>query len=132
MRRHTLETIDEARFIVDVIASKMGSDILLLDISDVTLIADYFIITSADSERQIDALVEAITEATREEYGVRPRSVEGTTSSGWVLLDYGGIIVHIFTPGSVVATNSKSCGATGVLWYAWPDHHIAIGNKRAT
>jgi ribosome-associated protein len=76
----------------------MGSDILLLDISDVTLIADYFIIASADSERQINALIQAISEATREEYGEKPISVEGTASSGWVLMDYSGIVVHIFTP----------------------------------
>lgn len=92
-----LELIDIARFIVDTIAGKMGSDILLLDLSRVTLIADYFIIATADSERQIKAIADDLVEQLRINQGLTPLSIEGTPASGWVLVDYGSIVVHIFS-----------------------------------
>jgi len=75
----------------------MGSDILLLDLSRVTLIADYFVIATADSERQIGAITEDLVEQLRTKQGLNPLSIEGTPSSGWVLLDYGSIVVHLFS-----------------------------------
>lgn len=82
---------------MDVIASKLGSDILLLDISDITLIADYFVIATAESSRQLKAIVEDIQQQVKEEYDQKPLSVEGTPESGWMLLDYGSIVVHLFS-----------------------------------
>lgn len=75
----------------------MGSDIVLLDLSQVTLIADYFIIGTGESERQLDALVQSVVEQGKE-VGLEPLSVQGTASSGWMLIDYGGIVVHLFSP----------------------------------
>jgi len=83
---------------VDAIESKLGSDILLLDISDITLIADYFVIATGESDRQLSALVDAVGEKTRTEYNLKPLHTEGVGTSGWVLLDYGAIVVHLFTP----------------------------------
>ncbi len=57
--------------------------------------ADYFVICHAGSERQINALVEAVS-AVREDDGPRPR-IEGEASSGWVLVDHGAVISHIFS-----------------------------------
>jgi ribosome-associated protein len=76
----------------------MGVDIVLLDIQAITLIADYFIIATGESERQLNALSDAVVEQIRETHGRKPLSLEGTTASGWVLLDYGAIVVHLFTP----------------------------------
>jgi len=92
-----LESIELARKIVNAIADKKGSDIILLDLRSISLLADYFVICSGQSERQVKAIVSEITEKIKEE-GVRPLHVEGDSSSGWVLVDYGGVIVHVFAP----------------------------------
>jgi ribosome-associated protein len=70
----------------------------LLDIRRVSLLADYFVICSGASERQLRAIVDEILEKVKKEAGVVPLNVEGVPSSGWVLVDYGGVIVHIFAP----------------------------------
>ena len=75
----------------------MGSDIVLLDLSQVTLIADYFIIATGESERQLEALTQSVVEQGKE-MGLQPLSVQGTSASGWTLIDYGSIVVHLFSP----------------------------------
>jgi ribosome-associated protein len=70
----------------------------LLDIRQVSLLADYFVICSGASERQLRAIVDEVLEKVKTEEGVVPLNVEGVPSSGWVLVDYGGVIVHIFAP----------------------------------
>ena len=69
----------------------------LLDISEVASFADYFIIATATNARQMRAVVATLTKELRGD-GVRPRHQEGEADSGWVLLDYGSIIVHLFSP----------------------------------
>jgi len=91
-----LELLETARLILDAIASRMGSDIVLLDLSEVTLIADYFIIATGESERQLEALAQGVVEQGKE-VGLRPLSVQGTAASGWTLIDYGSIVVHLFS-----------------------------------
>ena len=76
----------------------MGEDILLLDISGLSLFADFFVICSGKSERQLKALVESVREAAKKDLGILPHHVEGEAFSGWVLLDYVDVIVHIFDP----------------------------------
>lgn len=86
-----------ARRIVDLVSDKKAEDIVLLDIGQHTLIADYFVICSGTSERQLRALEDDLQETLRRE-GVRALHVEGTPESGWILMDYGDVIVHIFAP----------------------------------
>lgn len=83
---------------VDAIAGKMGSDILLLDISEITLLADYFVIATGESNRQLDALTEEVRIKVKQAAEQLPRGTEGTPDSGWVLMDYGAIVVHLFSP----------------------------------
>lgn len=83
---------------VDAIAGKMGSDILLLDISEITLLADYFLIATGESNRQLDALTEEVRIKVKQAAELSPRGTEGTPDSGWVLMDYGAIVVHLFSP----------------------------------
>ena len=59
--------------------------------------ADYFVIASGRSDRQVQALSEAIVDELRDE-GIKPIGVEGQASARWVLLDYGSVIVHLFAP----------------------------------
>lgn len=76
----------------------MGADVLLLDLAGVTLIADYFVIATADSQRQLVAVSQDLLHQLKRELEMTPLSVEGTASSGWVLMDYGGIVIHLFLP----------------------------------
>jgi ribosome-associated protein len=69
-----------------------------LDLRSVSLLADYFVICSGESERQVRAIVNEVTERIKEEAGIKPLQIEGNPSSGWVLMDYGSTIVHIFAP----------------------------------
>jgi ribosome-associated protein len=87
-----------ARRIVDVIADRKGEDVLLLDIRDISILADYFVIGSAVSKRQTKAMVNGIIEETKGNFDARPLRVEGEPESGWVLMDYGAVVVHLFAP----------------------------------
>ena len=69
---------------------------MLLDIRPVSTIADYFVICSAETERQIRAVVEAIDEGIKQDTGIDPR-VEGKPDTGWVVLDYNDVVIHIFS-----------------------------------
>lgn len=78
-------------------SDRKASEVLLLDIRSCTLLADYFVVCSGDSERQIRAITEDVREALAQQ-GVRPLQIEGAADSGWVLMDYGAVIFHIFAP----------------------------------
>ena len=76
---------------------KKAYDLDVLAVGELTTIADYFILCSASNERQAASISENIQEKLREQNGVKPLLVEGSTPGRWVLLDYGDFIVHIFT-----------------------------------
>ena len=82
---------------MEMLEERKAEDILLLDVQQVTLLADYFIICSATSERQVAALSGDLSRQLKAEMG-KPLSVEGEADSGWVLVDYGDVVVHIFLP----------------------------------
>ena len=72
-------------------------DIMLLDTQKVCSFADYFVICSGDSERQIKTIYDEIGHVLKNE-GVLMHHHEGTVDSGWLLLDFGDVIIHIFAP----------------------------------
>ena len=78
-------------------SDKQASDILLLDTRDVCTFTDYFVICSADSDRQIEAIREEITKTLKQK-GILPYHRAGNADSGWILLDMGAVIIHIFSP----------------------------------
>lgn len=82
---------------MEAISDKKGWDIVLLDIRPVSLLADYFVIATGGNERQVKAILEEVLTKTKE-VEEKPLHVEGTAESGWLILDYGGVIVHLFTP----------------------------------
>ena len=86
---------DLAVRIAEIIAETPAADTVVLDIQGLSSFADYFVICSGENERQLRAIAEAITTKLAED-GVRPHRVEGTPASGWVVLDYGDAIVHVF------------------------------------
>jgi len=83
--------------IVNAISERFGADIVLLDMQDVSLVADYFVICSADSPPQFKAVLDAVDKQAKV-VGGRCLRVEGKSDSGWVLLDYGSVVVHVFDP----------------------------------
>lgn len=92
-----MESLDLANLVAEVIVDKQGNDILILDLRDVTTFADYFVICSATSRRQLDALQSAIREEMKKaDERTLARNVEGTPDSGWILLDFNSVIVHLF------------------------------------
>jgi ribosome-associated protein len=95
--KETPEPATVARRIVDVASGKQASDILLLDIREVASFADYLVIMSANNSRQMGSLVDEVL-MTNKQAGVSLHHQEGTTDSGWLLLDYADVIVHIFSP----------------------------------
>src|SRR5437879_2429815 len=92
-----LDPTQLAKAAVDVASDKKASDIILLDIRDVSTIADYFVICSGNNTRQIQAIADAIDEELGKQ-GARVLHREGVAESGWLLLDFGDVIIHIFGP----------------------------------
>ena len=81
---------------LEAASDKQAIDTVLLDARRVCNFADYFVICSGDSERQIKAIQDAVEYVLKNE-GILPHHHEGTVDSGWLLLDFGNVIVHIFT-----------------------------------
>jgi ribosome-associated protein len=80
---------------VDALAEKKGEDIVLMDVHEVTSFTDYFIICTGTSFRMLHALAEGILERTKAEFKKKNR-IQGTPEAGWLVLDYGDIVVHLF------------------------------------
>lgn len=97
VEKQQLEPGQIARLAVDVAEDKKATDIVLLDIRGVSVIADYFVICTASNARQIRAIASAIDEKLSE-HGAPAFHREGAADTGWVLLDYSDVIVHIFGP----------------------------------
>ena len=90
-------SLDLARRIVALAEDKKAADILLLDLAGLTTLADAFVICSGGSERQLESIADGIIRGMRDE-GVRPIGREGLPASHWILVDFGDVIVHVFTP----------------------------------
>jgi ribosome-associated protein len=86
-----------AHRIVEIASDKKGSDIVMLRTAELTTMADFFVICSGRSDRQVQALAGAIVDELRDD-GIRPLGIEGKASARWVLLDFGSVIVHVFAP----------------------------------
>ncbi|MFV1980746.1 MAG: ribosome silencing factor [Rhodothermia bacterium] len=82
--------------IVEAIQAKKAKDILLIDMSEVSEIADYFVICTGESDLQIKAIVDGVDEDVRAAIGERPWRTEGYDARQWVLIDYVDVVVHVF------------------------------------
>lgn len=91
-----IESSTIARRSVELAEDKQASDIVMLDLQKLNAVADYFVICTGESERQLKAIADAIDEAIGREFG-RDARIEGTPDTGWVLIDYGDVVVHIFS-----------------------------------
>ncbi len=92
-----LDPTELAHHVVNVVEERKGADIVLLDLRDVSPLADFFVIATGENERQLRAIVRAVEEHLSS-LGVEPHHIEGSPESGWILMDYLDVIVHLFGP----------------------------------
>jgi ribosome-associated protein len=90
-------SVDLAKKMIDVLAERQADDIVLLDISKVCDFADYFVIATGQNVRQLQTLQGYLDSELGESDDLKAHQ-EGTADSGWILMDYGDIIVHLFSP----------------------------------
>ena len=93
MAAPTAESV--ARLAAHAVLEKKGLDVAVLDLQGLSGVADFFLICSARSTTQADTVADAVR-VTLRAHGVRPRHTEGSAESGWLLLDYGDVVVHVF------------------------------------
>ena len=87
---------DRALLLADIISDTPARDTVVLDIHELSPFADYFVITAGANERQLRAINRTVAERMAEA-GIRPQRVEGGATSGWIVLDFGDVLVHIFS-----------------------------------
>ena len=90
-----LESEDIARLALDVASDHLGSDIALLDISEVSDFTDFLVIVTGETSRHLEAVANDVTRSLRKSK-VRPLHREGTGQGGWILVDYGDVVLHVF------------------------------------
>jgi ribosome-associated protein len=91
-----LEPLEIARRAVELASDKLAEDVVLLDMRQACSFTDYIVICSGDSDRQVDAIRHEISNSLKKESALPYRS-EGDADSGWVLMDYLGTVIHIFS-----------------------------------
>lgn len=91
-----MESKEKALKIADILSSKKAKEIQVIGIGELTLIADYFVICTGTSTTQVKALANELEEK-MSEAGEAPLGVEGFKTAGWILLDFGNVVVHVFT-----------------------------------
>jgi ribosome-associated protein len=93
--RYFMDSKELLKVVVEAADSKRAEDIVALDVQGISLLADYFVIMQANSERQVKAIADIIEEKV-EEAGFEVRNVEGKDGANWILLDLGDVVVHVF------------------------------------
>ena len=105
---------------VEAALDKKAIGLEVLDVAELTSLADYFVICSGGTERQTGAIADSIEERLREKLDTRPHMIEGVSPGRWILMDYGDFIIHIFTE------ETRRFYALDRLWGDAPDVTEAI------
>lgn len=108
-----LEPLDLAQRIADLLSDRQAEQIVLMDIGKVSTFTEYFVVATAGNPRQMNALIESLDRDLRDD-GIKPRRVEGAPDSGWVLVDFGDAIVHLFAPEQRRYYNLEELWSRGV------------------
>lgn len=103
-----------AKLVVDALEDKKAEDIRIIDISNVSVIADYFIIANGNNRNQVQALADHVEE-TCGRAGYPIRQTEGYDSANWILMDYSDVIVHIFSKEDRLFYDLERIWRDGVL-----------------
>jgi ribosome-associated protein len=91
------KALDSAHVALDAVEGKKATQIVLLDVHEISVFTDYFLICNGESERQLKAIAEGVEEALGKA-GTKQIGREGRAESGWMLLDYGDLTIHVFAP----------------------------------
>ena len=75
--------------------NKKAEDVVILDVRELSSVTDYFVITSGTSEPHLRAIVDEISDRLREDHDTRPRAIDGTSQTAWVVLDFFDVIFHV-------------------------------------
>lgn len=92
-----LNTIEVARSVVNILEDKKGENIVLVDVHEISSFTDYFVFVTGTSDRMLDALAKAVSEDIDQQYDINSK-VEGSSQTGWVVVDLGDTVVHMFSP----------------------------------
>ena len=106
-----------AYFAAELLSSKKATDIVIIDIAEKSGFADYFIIATGNTDRQVNSMADDVEDALAEK-DLMVKSIEGKNVSGWILLDFGDIIVNLFTPEMRDRYNIEK------IWADCPSEHI--------
>ncbi|ASS74760.1 ribosome silencing factor [Tumebacillus algifaecis] len=87
--------LEWARYAADAVADKKANDVVVLDIQGLSVIADYFVICSGNSNTQVQAIAKGVREKLAKR-GIFIKAIEGYDEARWVLLDFGDVVVHVF------------------------------------
>lgn len=93
-----MNSAEKAKVAIDVIIEKKGFDVQLLDVAEITSIAEKFIICQAKNRSQSQSIADEVQLKLKEAGADHPQRVEGYQGGGWILLDYGDLIIHVFLP----------------------------------
>ena len=111
--------------IVELAEDKKAADIVLLDLGELTTVADAFVICSGGTDRQTKAIHDGIHQGLKERHGLLPRRVEGVSEARWILMDYLDVVVHVFTP------DTRAYYRLEQLWGEVPSRAWAPGRAAA-
>lgn len=106
--------------------NKKAENVVILDVRKLSSVTDFFVIASGGNEPHLRAIVNEITDRLRDDYGLRPRRVEGGGAAAWQVLDFFDVIVHIMRNDTREKYNLES------LWGDAPRAGVARANKRST
>ena len=87
---------ETVKLIIDALEDKKAENIQIIDISEVSSVADYFIITNGTNKSQVQALADNVGEKLDRKAGVHPKQIEGYQTANWILMDYGDVVIHVF------------------------------------
>lgn len=90
-----LSSKEIAKMVCDALEDKKASDLKIINIEEVSVLADYFIIASGTNRNQVQAMADNVEEVLSKE-GIEPKQIEGYQTANWVLMDYKDIVIHIF------------------------------------
>lgn len=94
-----MTSLEKAKSIVKILDNKKAEDIVVINTKELTVVTDYFIIASGTSNTHVSALSDEVDDEMKKQFSVEVDHIEGR-ATGWILLDYGDVLVHIFQPQS--------------------------------
>jgi ribosome-associated protein len=116
-------SVDLAVSAVRAADDKKAHDLAILEVADILVVVDLFVLATTGSDRQLKAVADEIERVLREEHDRKPSRREGTADSGWVLLDYGDIVCHLFS------TEQREFYSLERLWADVPRRDIETGER---